>query len=90
MVASKFNLPSFNELLPEGGPIDWMRVLSDSGSKQEKRCKVGILFTFWWINWSKERNMRIFENAELSTPCLASLIIEVERMQNSIYAGLMT
>jgi hypothetical protein len=89
MVASKFHLPSFSDLLPEGGPSDWMRVMSNSGSKKEKLCKVGILFTFWWMIW-KERNRRIFENSELSTPCLALLIIETIRLQNSLYANLMS
>jgi hypothetical protein len=59
IIASKFGLPHFMVMSSAGGPIEWMHLLTASGSKKEKKRKMGTLFTFWWLIW-KERNKRIF------------------------------
>jgi hypothetical protein len=73
VVANLFNLPNYDVLNAAGDPIQWVQSLSGSGSKRERRRKVGILFTFWRQLW-KERNQRIFVDEELSVSRVASLI----------------
>jgi hypothetical protein len=46
-----------------------------SSTSKEKRRKLGILFTFWWLIW-KERNKRVFEQKEASVLQLCNLIQE--------------
>jgi hypothetical protein len=75
IIAPKFGLPHYGIMGALGGPLEWMNFLLKSGSKKEKRKKVGILFTFWWLIW-KERNRRIFEFKETSAHGLAVLILE--------------
>jgi hypothetical protein len=41
--------------------------------KKEKQRRLVVLFNFWWMI-RKERNNRIFESKEKSTPQLAQLI----------------
>jgi hypothetical protein len=48
LLAGHFNLPSFNQISLSGGPVQWSEYLSASGSKKEKREKLGILFYFSW------------------------------------------
>jgi hypothetical protein len=60
LVASKFALQD-NSLIAAGGPFEWVKQIRRSGSKEEKRKKMGILTTFWWMIW-KERNNRIFQS----------------------------
>jgi hypothetical protein len=33
----------------EGGPIDWVQYIIKIGTTEEKREKLEILFTFWWM-----------------------------------------
>jgi hypothetical protein len=56
-----------------GGPVQWVKYLLLYGSKKEKKKKLGILFTFWWLIW-RERNNRIFEDKHRSVPQLIKLI----------------
>jgi hypothetical protein len=58
-----------------GGPIQWVKQLFFGGTKKEKKRKLGILFTFWWMIW-KERNSRIFEDKQRSVSQLIRLIQE--------------
>jgi hypothetical protein len=46
IIAPKFGLPDYGIMGALGGPLEWMNFLLRSGSKKEKRKKVGILFTF--------------------------------------------
>jgi hypothetical protein len=75
LVASKFALQDYNSLRYAGGPTEWVNQIRRSGSKEEKRKKMGVLSTFWWMIW-KERNNRIFQNKEASTQSLALKIQE--------------
>jgi hypothetical protein len=59
LVAARFNLPSYAEMPPEGGPVEWVKSMLKSGTKREKRRKFGIVFNFWWQIW-KEHNRIIF------------------------------
>jgi hypothetical protein len=68
-VATKFLLPGYNVMISNGGPIEWVRYLNKIGTKEEKKQRLGILFSFWWRIW-KERNKRIFEGIEQSVPRL--------------------
>jgi hypothetical protein len=62
--ATYHGLPSYDELVVEGGPVDWVRLFISSFSKTERK-KFGLLFMFRWHVW-KERNRRTFDNKELS------------------------
>jgi hypothetical protein len=68
-------MPSYIDFTAQQGPANWARHLISTGSKKEKRRKLGILFTFSWNIW-KERNRRIFQGKELSVLQLVSLIQE--------------
>jgi hypothetical protein len=46
-----------------------------SGSKRDKRKKLGISFSHSWQIW-KETNRRVFDNKEQSIPRLATLLQE--------------
>jgi hypothetical protein len=59
IVAHKFNPPGYDLLRNEGGPLQWVQYLLWSGTTEQKKQKLGILFTFWWQVW-KERNKWIF------------------------------
>jgi hypothetical protein len=59
ITADKFRIPFFTVLSGAGGPKQWVQSLLDAGTKKEKKRKLGVLFTFWWLTW-KERNNRIF------------------------------
>jgi hypothetical protein len=41
-------------MISNGGPIEWVRYLNKIGTKEEKKQRLGILFSFWWRIW-KER-----------------------------------
>jgi hypothetical protein len=62
LVADKFNLPGYANLTLLGNPVGWVRQITRTGSRKERKQKLGILITFWWMIW-KERNKRIFEVA---------------------------
>jgi hypothetical protein len=72
-------------MISSGGPLQWVDLLLQSGSRKEKRKKLEILFSFWWMIW-KERNKRIFEHVEISASQLGYLIQEVISMQLSVLA----
>jgi hypothetical protein len=80
IVAGKFGLPGFGSLDHSEGPLGWMQQIGRVGSKREKRRKLGILLTFWWMVW-KERNRRIFEQEHLSHQALAALIQDSINLQ---------
>jgi hypothetical protein len=83
-IANKFRLPSFIVLSGAGGPKQWVRSLLAAGPKKEKKRKLGVLFTFWWLIW-KERNSRIFEDKERSLVSLSQLIQEEITLHNSVF-----
>jgi hypothetical protein len=54
------------------------------GSKKEKKRKLGMLCTFWWLLW-KERNQRVFENKHSSVLQVARLAQQQIRLQLLIF-----
>jgi hypothetical protein len=58
-----------------GSYLEWVRILLATGSKKEKKIKLGILFMFWWQIW-KERNNRVFHEGEHSVTRVVGLIKE--------------
>lgn len=62
-VSTQFGLPSYGTMPQSREPVEWVTHILQSGSKKEKREKLGILFAFWWNVW-KEPNRRIFNNYE--------------------------
>jgi hypothetical protein len=75
VIASKFQLPSFNDLSSSRGPVGWVTCLLNSGTKKEKRKKPRILFTVWWQIW-KQCNRRIIQDKHLSFQAVATIIID--------------
>jgi hypothetical protein len=73
-VSLKHGLPDYNHI-PLGAPIEWVRFMSAGGTKKMRRRRLGTVFTFWWNVW-KERNKRIFDNAEQSVPQLLRFLEE--------------
>jgi hypothetical protein len=65
-----------------GGPKQWISLLLQAGSKEEKKRNLGILLTFWWTIW-KERN-NFFYYKEVSAVRLAQLVIEDVKLHNSV------
>jgi hypothetical protein len=60
VVATRFDLPLYNQMKNEGGPIQWVQFLLKTGTVRQKKQNLGVLFTtFWWFVW-KERNKRFF------------------------------
>jgi hypothetical protein len=59
LVAGYFNLPNYSLMGMEGGPKGWVQAIRRTGDKNEKKRKLGVLLSFWWMLW-KERNQRIF------------------------------
>jgi hypothetical protein len=59
LVTAKFHFPSYSHLPQEGGHVGWILHFLRSGTKKDKRRKLGMLFSFWWEVW-KEQNRRIF------------------------------
>jgi hypothetical protein len=49
LVAPKFNLPGYVAMSQVGKPVDWVRVLAGSRSAIDRKLKLGILITFWWM-----------------------------------------
>jgi hypothetical protein len=58
-MAAKLHLPSYSQLPKEEGPVGWIMYFLRSGSRNDKRMKLGMLFSFWW-EILKECNRRIF------------------------------
>lgn len=58
-IADYWGLPSYIELAASQRPFDWVRQITEHGTKKEKQYKAGILLYFWW-GICKERNRRIF------------------------------
>jgi hypothetical protein len=73
IIASFFQLPNFDTMKTPDNYSDCFTLLISSGSKKEKRAKLGILFTFWWQIW-KERNGRIFQGEEHPVSRVTALI----------------
>jgi hypothetical protein len=46
-------------LMQTGNSEDWVTLMASSGTTKERKIKLGILITFWWMVW-KKRNRRIF------------------------------
>jgi hypothetical protein len=44
----RYNMPNYDALLARGGPIDWIHYLLSAYDNREQKCKLGLLFTFWW------------------------------------------
>jgi hypothetical protein len=36
-------------MAPAQKPPDWISLLLESGTRKDKRKKLGILFSFWWM-----------------------------------------
>jgi hypothetical protein len=53
LTAPSFSLLGYNQM--SGGPLQWVKCMLQSGSKKEKRRKLGVMFTIWWMI-RKERN----------------------------------
>jgi hypothetical protein len=49
LVATRFALLDYNTMSATGGPVYWVRKIISEGSKREKKRKLGILCTFWWM-----------------------------------------
>jgi hypothetical protein len=75
LVAAKFNLPIYSNLSISGAPAGWVKILARAGTRKDRKKKLSILITFWWLIWM-ERNKRIFEDKEMSAQELARLIQE--------------
>jgi hypothetical protein len=75
LVATRYNLPSYVVMQQSAGPANWFQKLLGSGVAKEKRRRIGIFITVWWMLW-KERNKRIFYHKEASTLQLATSIQE--------------
>jgi hypothetical protein len=83
-LALHFNMPRYNFMVAKGKPVNWMKSFLRTGSKNEKRKKVGILFTYWWNIW-KERNNKIFRN-EARSPARLMEVIRAEIItQDSVF-----
>lgn len=85
MVASRQQMPNYNELMAHQTPVEGVNDLLASGSDVDKRRKVGILFSFWWEIW-KERNRRVFDNKEQSPIEVATLTLEAIKMVDFAYS----
>jgi hypothetical protein len=68
-----FGLQGYDYMIIEGGPIQLYMLQLKAKPKKEKQRRLVVLFNFWWMI-RKERNNRIFESKEKSTPQLAQLI----------------
>jgi hypothetical protein len=86
LVAAKFNLPGYTNLMLVGNTVRWVREITRSGSRREKKLKLGILITFWWMVW-KERNRNFFEVEELSAQALAGLIQDTINFHNQAWTS---
>jgi hypothetical protein len=84
-VAPKFGLLGYDAISHTSNPKGWIRVLVGSGSAVDKKVKLGILITFWWLVW-KERNRRIFEARGLSVCALAYCIQDSITFQSKAWA----
>jgi hypothetical protein len=81
LIAPKFQLRAYSVMGHLEGPLEWVWELLQVGSKSLKRTNLGIFFTFWWLIW-KEHNRRVFENKELSSFHLSSLIVDEFNLQS--------
>jgi hypothetical protein len=79
IIAAHFSLPTFQTLHASGGPLQWIILLRSIGSKNEKKKKLSILFSFWW-RICKERNCRIFEHMETSVAFQANQVKGVKTL----------
>jgi hypothetical protein len=70
LTVDNFNLPLYGEMAAAEKRLIGSNTLNQG--KKEKKRKLGILFTFWWMIW-KERNRRIFEDSHLSAQQLARM-----------------
>jgi hypothetical protein len=68
-----FGLQGYDYMIIEGGLIQLYMLQLKAKPKKEKQRRLVVLFNFWWMI-RKERNNRIFESKEKSTPQLAQLI----------------
>jgi hypothetical protein len=73
IIAERCDLPDYITMSNHQDPVQWVCFLLRSGDKRTERNRLGILFCFWWQLW-KERNRRIFQNAELSVNQVAAII----------------
>jgi hypothetical protein len=81
-VVGLFQLPIYEAFSSAQSPFDWVRLITSTGSKKDKRRNLGILAIFWWTIW-KERNRRIFGGKEASVPAVASLAADMIRFTSS-------
>jgi hypothetical protein len=72
-IYASFHLPTFDTMAASRDYLEWVRLLTASGSKMEKRTKLGILFLFWW-QIRTERNNKVFQEDEHSANRVAVLI----------------
>jgi hypothetical protein len=75
LVATGFNLHIYNDFPSDEGPREWVTALLASGSKKEKRKRIGMLCIFWWMIWKKGKE-GFFDNKHLSRPPEAFVTVE--------------
>jgi hypothetical protein len=77
-----FGLPDYSNM--SGGALNWVKCLLQSGSKKEKRRKMGVMFTVWWMIL-KERNNKVFEENKMAISRLVGLIKEEIKFQAYVF-----
>jgi hypothetical protein len=84
LVAARFTLPDCNAMSATRGFVHWIKKLISEGSKKDKKRKLGMLCTFWWLIW-KDQNKRVFENKHSSVLQVARLVQEEIKLQFSVF-----
>jgi hypothetical protein len=84
VVADSFGLPDYASMSAVGGPDHWVKKLIKGASRKERRRRLGILCTLWWMIW-KERKSHIFDNKQSSHLQVAALAQGEIKLQLSTF-----
>jgi hypothetical protein len=81
-VAKAYNLPGYQVIKQEEGPVNWFKALLSSAATNKKRKRAGIIIIILWLIW-KERNKSVFEQKSASAIQLSRLIQDTISLMKS-------